>query len=356
MAGGGGQASTVIERVAASGTIVPGAAIVVGLSGGRDSLCLLDVVVRLAGADAVLAVHVHHGLRGVPADRDAERACAAALRLGAAARVVRLTVPEEVRTSGGSPAVWARDARRRALRAAADRWGAGNEAAGAGDASAAVAAAAGAPGVPVAVAHTASDQAETVLLRAISSPGTRALAGIALHDERRGVVRPLLAAAVTRAEAGDWCAAQGLSWRDDGSNPTGPRGRVRALLAGLEAVDGRAVAALGRTATRAREDDDALRQQARTLVAEAGGDRVPRDRLVAAPVAVGRRALRLLAEAAVGRSCSRVEARLEEVLALEVGARGRAALDLGDGVRAVLAGGVLRCEPSPPGRPGRSSP
>lgn len=352
--GAGGPTTTLLERVAAGGMVAAGVPIVVGLSGGRDSLCLLDVVVRLAGPDAVLAVHVHHGLRGRPADRDAERACDAALRLGAAVRVVRV-VPDAVRTGGGSPAVWARDARRRALRAAADVWGRSSEAAATSSGGVSRVAAA-TPVVPVAVAHTASDQAETVLLRAISSPGTRALAGIAVRDERRGVVRPLLAAGVTRTEAGEWCASAGLSWRDDGSNPTGPRGRVRALLAGLEAVDGRAVAALGRTAARAREDDDALRAQARTLLAEAGGDRLPRDLLASSPVAVARRALRLLAEAAVGRSCSRVEARLDEVLALDVGARGRAALDLGDGVRVVLVGGALRCEPSPLGRAGRSRP
>ncbi|MEV4423072.1 ATP-binding protein, partial [Patulibacter sp. NPDC049589] len=230
----------------------------------------------------------------------------------------------------GSPASWARDARRRALRGAADAWGG--------------------PGTPVLVAHTAGDQAETVLLRAISSPGTRALAGIAERDDARGVLRPLLAAGLTREETGAWCRDRGLTWTDDPTNPTTPRGRVRALLTELERIDGRAPAALVRTAALAREDEEALAAAAAQLLASAG---VPPDgmgeaALRAAPVALGRRVLRTLAERATGAGCPRAGARLEEVLALRPEGSAAAALDLGDGARAVLRGGVVRCVPTPP--------
>lgn len=309
------------SRLAASGGIVPGVPVVVACSGGRDSLCLLDLTVRIAGPEAVLAVHVHHGLRGAEADRDAAHVAAVAARLGTALRIVRLRPPDPL---PGSVAAWAREAHWAALRAAADRWG---------------------PGVDVLVAHTASDQAETVLLRAISSPGIRALAGMPERDLRRGLRRPLLAAAVTRAEAGAWCAEHGLRWRDDGSNPTGPRGRVRAALAGLEAVDPRAVGALVATAARAREDDDALTAAAAALVDGDPGEGIATAALAAAPVAVARRALRRIAEDAVGRPCSRIERRLEEVLALDPRRRGRAALDVGDGVRVVATAERTWCEP-----------
>ncbi|WP_320673176.1 TilS substrate-binding domain-containing protein, partial [Patulibacter defluvii] len=66
--------------------------------------------------------------------------------------------------------------------------------------------------------------------------------------------------------------------------------------------------------------------------------------LAAAPPAIGRRALRLLAEAAVGHGCPRVERRLEEVLALAARPRARAALDVGDGVRVVVADDRVGCE------------
>jgi tRNA(Ile)-lysidine synthase len=316
-----------LPRVAATDLLVAGEPLVVGVSGGRDSLCLLGLAAELVGVSAVLAVHVHHGLRGAAADGDALAAADAARRLGVAARVVRLRVPAAVAASPSSPAVWARDARKAALRAAADAWGG--------------------PAAQVAVAHTASDQAETVLLRAISSPGARSLAGMAVRDVDRGVVRPLLAAGVTRAETGAWCTAHGLRWRDDATNATGPRGRVRSLLEGLEAVDGRAVRALTLTADRAREDDAALRAAAVQLLAPSCGG-VARDALAAAPSAVGRRALRALAEAAVGRPCPRVGARLEDVLGLRAAAGAGAAMDLGDGVRATLRDGCVRCTPSPP--------
>jgi tRNA(Ile)-lysidine synthase len=52
-----------LERVRATGLLPPGEPVVVLLSGGRDSVCLLDVAVRLAGPAAVAALHVNYGLR-----------------------------------------------------------------------------------------------------------------------------------------------------------------------------------------------------------------------------------------------------------------------------------------------------
>ena len=159
------------------------------------------------------------------------------------------------------------------------------------------------------------------------------------------MLRPLLAAGVTRAEAGAWCTARGLVWRDDPTNPGTPRGRVRDLLPRLEEIDPRAVAALGRTAALAREDDEALVAAAGALVGPAGD--VGTAELRAAPPAIGRRVLRRLAEDAVGRPCPRVGSRLADVLALTSGGAGAAALDVGDGARAVVRAGRLRCVPSP---------
>jgi len=319
------------DRVAATGLLPAGAPVVVGCSGGRDSLCLLDLAAALAGADAVLAVHVHHGLRDRDADRDAVHVAAQARRLGVAARVLRLAPP-----ATGAGAAWARDARRAALLAAAERWspGSGRE-----------------RRVRVLLGHTVDDQVETLVLRAISSPGIRALAGMAVQDAEGRLARPLLAADVDRRATAAWCAARGIAWREDPSNPRGPRGRVRALLRAAQAIDGRATAALHRTASRAREDDEALRAAAAALVAPVEpGAPLPVAVLAGAPTAIARRALRLLAERAVGRPCPRVEARLEEVLALTPGVGGgpaTAALDVGDGVRVVRTPDGVACEPLP---------
>ena len=80
----------------------------------------------------------------------------------------------------------------------------------------------------VAVGHTASDQAETILYRLAAAPSRRALLGM---EARSGsIVRPLLS--VTRAETEAWCRSAGLAFRDDPSNADArfARNRVRAEL------------------------------------------------------------------------------------------------------------------------------
>src|SRR5215207_11005481 len=154
-----GAEADLLEPVRAGGLLAAGRPVLVLLSGGRDSVCLLDVAVRIAGAGAVAALHCNYALRAeAPAD---EGHCAALCE--------RLSVPLHVRRpeprEGGNVQAWARAA----------RYGAAAEIAGAGD---------------VAAGHTASDQVETVLYRLAASPGRRALLGMAAREGR--LVRPLL--------------------------------------------------------------------------------------------------------------------------------------------------------------------
>ena len=156
-----------LDAARASGLIREGEPLLVLLSGGADSVCLLDCAVRL-GAD-VAALHVNYGLRpGSDAD---EQFCRVVCdRLG-----VPLTV-EHVTLGEGNLQAEARAARYElADRAAAQRGG------------------------DVAAAHTASDQAETVLYRLAVSPGSRALLGMA--PRRGNLVRPLLEATREDSEA-----------------------------------------------------------------------------------------------------------------------------------------------------------
>ena len=78
----------------------------------------------------------------------------------------------------------------------------------------------------VATGHTASDQAETVLYRLVSSPGRRALIGMAPRRDR--IVRPLLQ--VTGADTRAYCLAAGLPWREDESNEDRSLARNRLRL------------------------------------------------------------------------------------------------------------------------------
>jgi tRNA(Ile)-lysidine synthase len=299
-----------LERVRATGLLPEGAGVVVLLSGGRDSVCLLDVAVALGCA--VRALHVNYGLRE-GADGDEAHCRALCERLGVALTVHHATRPDDAH---GNLQAWARDV----------RYAAATELAGGG---------------LVAVAHTATDQAETMLYRLASSPGRRALLGMAPRSGR--LVRPLLT--VTREQTAAWCRARGLTWRDDPTNETAEyaRGRVRAtLLPALEAVDTRAAANIVRTAQLLRDEAEVLDVVVETALA--GRDRIAREHLAALPPALARLVVRRLAEAATGGLCGRAAARLDDILAL--GDAG--ALDVGDGARAVVEGGVLRFEPTPP--------
>jgi tRNA(Ile)-lysidine synthase len=304
------MADDLLERVRATGLLPAGADVLVLLSGGRDSVCLLDVAVTLGCA--VRALHVNYGLRE-GADGDEAHCRELCDRLGVELAVHRAHRRDD---ASGNLQAWARDVR---YEQAASEAGAG----------------------AIAVAHTASDQAETILYRLAASPGRRALLGM---EERSGpIVRPLLGA--TREETGAWCRARGLQWRDDPTNESDEyaRGRVRArLLPALEAVDPRAAANIVRTA-------ELLRDEAAVLdvvvdAALAGRDRIAREHLAGLPTALARLVVRRLAEAATGNLCARAAARLDDILAL--GASG--ALDVGDGARAVVEDGVVRFETTPP--------
>lgn len=299
-----------LDRVVAAGLLPPGAPVVVLVSGGRDSVALLDCAVR-AGA-AVTALHVDHGLRA-DSGEDADACAALCAQLGVDLRVARPVRPP----GAGNVQAWARAARLGAARALAADLGA-----------------------VVATGHTATDQAETVLYRLAASPGRRALLGMRASED--GLVRPLLG--VTRAETGAHCRARGLAWREDPTNATDrfARGRVRArLVPALEAVHPAAQANVVRTAELLRDEAEVLDAVVETALA--GRDAIAVAHLAALPRALARLVVRRLAEDVAGGLCPRAAGRLDELLALE-----RGALDLGDGVRARVEDGVLRMIPTPP--------
>jgi tRNA(Ile)-lysidine synthase len=302
-----------LDRVRATGLLTRGEPVVVLLSGGRDSVCLLDVATRLAGARSVVALHVNHGLRGEESEGDEAHCRDLAARLG---------VEIVVERSGPAPSVgnvqaWARDHRL----AAADGL-------------------AGARGARVATGHTSTDQAETVLYRLAASPGRRALLGMAPRDGL--LVRPLLG--VTREETAAHCRDRGLAWREDSSNGayTYTRTRVRVgLVPALRALHPAAERNVVRTAELLREEAVVLDELVASVLD--GRDHVATADLAALSPALARLVVRRLAEDVTGRLCPRAPARLGDLLHL-----GDGALDVGEGVRAVVAGGELHMERTPP--------
>src|SRR5215216_6514370 len=316
----------VLERVRAGGLLLPGRPVLVLLSGGRDSVCLLDVAVEIAGAERVAALHCNYGLRDAAAEDEAH--CAALCgRLGVELHVRRPRRPDGTGTEPASPAgtgtqpaspagnlqAWARDERYAAAAAIAhDRGG------------------------DIAAGHTATDQVETVLYRLAASPGRRALLGMAAREGR--LIRPLLA--VSRAETAAHCEARGLAWREDPSNaaPEFARNRLRAgLLPALRALHPAAEANVLRSLAILRDEAAVLDAVVDRALAEAG-DPPALQQLRELPPPLRRLALQRMADRAAGGQGPAIGHRAAEMLALAEGG----ALDVGGGLRAEVRGGALR--------------
>jgi tRNA(Ile)-lysidine synthase len=266
-----------VQRALEDAGVRVGSRLVAAVSGGVDSMVLLDVLARLRErlGFRLAAVHVHHGLRGQAADRDAALVQVEAERRGVPSRVICLD--PETRPSGVSIQVWAREARYRVLEEARRKLRAAF----------------------VLTAHQRDDQAETVLLNLLRGTGPRGLAGI---PARRGrILRPLLT--VDRPGIAAYADRHGVPYREDASNRSEAyrRNRIRRRLLPLLAAEynPRVVDSLADLAERLREDDAALADLAvrrlRGLARREGALlSLPAAALDALAPAVSRRALQLL--------------------------------------------------------------
>lgn len=292
------------------------------LSGGRDSICLLDLAVRIAGSEAVSALHVNYGLRaGANADqRHCETLCGS--------MAVRLEVRNPSEPPAGNLQAWARS----------QRYGVAAQLALA-------------RGADVAAGHTATDQVETILYRLASSPSRRALLGMRARDG--ALVRPLLT--FTREQTAAYCRARALSWRDDETNdtPVYARGRVRgALVPALREIHPAAEQNVLALAELLRDEAAVLDA---AIDAELSGRReIELGRLRQLPLALARLVVQRLADAAAGQPAPGAARRIQEIL--EISDSGDAALDLPHGVRAVAHNGILRFVRTPPLADRRSAP
>lgn len=253
-------------------------ALVVGVSGGADSVALLRLLCssREAAGCRLIVAHLHHGLRGRAADRDQAfvRRLAAELRLDVVSR--RCDVRSLARRSRLSIEAAARTARLEFFRDVVHNHGADR----------------------VALAHTADDQAETLLLRLLRGAGAEGLAAMR-PDTRIGglrIVRPLLG--IHRREIEAWLRAHGAHWREDASNadPRYARNRIRSrILPALEREFGAATrAALCRCANIfAAEDDYLAEQAARAARTRLRGGTLRTAGWSRVPLALQRRILRL---------------------------------------------------------------
>jgi tRNA(Ile)-lysidine synthase len=193
----------VLDSMRRNRMISPGDRVGVAVSGGADSVALLRLLedLREALGITLLVLHLNHALRGEESDTDERFVAGVACQSGLEFISVREDVAGEARRHRWN----LEDAARRLRYAFFERVVAQGRA------------------TRVAVAHTADDQAETVLARLIRGTGPTGLAGI--YPMMDHVVRPLLE--VRREELRDFLRGRGETWREDATNRDTRRMRSR---------------------------------------------------------------------------------------------------------------------------------
>lgn len=221
-----------------------GDTLVVAVSGGQDSLCLLGALLALrarAHPDApgeLVVAHLNHGVRGDEGAADAAWVAAFAARLGLRSVVETADVAAEARRTHRSPEDAARRLRYAFLRRVRAEVGA----------------------TAICVGHTLDDQAETMVMSFVRGAGLAGLAGMAYLE--REIARPLLD--VTRAETLAYCLAHGWQPRVDRTNAdlSIRRNRVRhELLPALAAINPNIVRTLVENGRLIEQDERYLEAQ-----------------------------------------------------------------------------------------------
>ncbi len=183
--------------------------IVVGVSGGPDSVCLLHVLFQLAEElhiRSIYAVHINHMIRGREADEDEEYVAGLCGRMEVPLHRVAVDVKRISAEKGISVEEAGREARYSEFKSFAERIGAEK----------------------IAVAHNRNDQAETVILNIIRGTGLEGLKG--MEYKRGNIIRPLLD--IGRIQIEDYCGINLLKPRTDSTNLTSiyTRNKIRKKL------------------------------------------------------------------------------------------------------------------------------
>jgi len=309
--------------------------VLVAVSGGADSVCLLHLLWRLREKFTLsLCVgHVNHLLRGEEAIADARHVQELAQGLGLPVEVVEIDVKALARKKKLSMEDAGRQARYQALEEMAARMGADC----------------------IAVGHTTDDQIETILLNFLRGGGPEGLAGMPasrpfLSGPPGRIIRPLLE--VRKAETEAYCRKEGLAVRLDATNlePFALRNRLRHHLLPLLSREQPALEkVLLRQAEIFRAEEEFLRIFTGMLLAEIAspeeGERgiiaFSAERLAELPLALGRRVVREALRRLRENRHSLAMEQIERVLSLaREGSTGKR-LSLGGGLRAEKKYGKL---------------
>ena len=171
-----------------------GDSVLLGVSGGADSTCLLYVLNDLKEKFdlKLLVVHVNHGIRGEEADRDAMHVKKMCEKLNVPFRLKEIDVPSISKETGKSEEEAGRDARYATFFEIAKEINADK----------------------IAVAHNLNDNSETILFNLFRGTGIKGLMGIPVKREK--IVRPLLCC--TRKEIEEYLKTKGIEYQNDSTN------------------------------------------------------------------------------------------------------------------------------------------
>lgn len=231
--------------------IHPGDRLILGLSGGRDSVCLFHVLRKLGPemGFSFSAVHVNHGIRGEEAGRDEQFAEALCERYGIPLRIVRASVPELAAEKNLSLEEAGRLLRREVFEEECRLEGAQK----------------------IALAHHKNDVAETVLFNIARGSGIGGLSS--LRPVRERYIRPLLG--VTRGEIDRFLSENGYGFVEDSTNAdvSYSRNRIRndILPMFMQFVNARTVDHLAGLSETAARTADFLAEEVSRCVSEYSG-------------------------------------------------------------------------------------
>ncbi len=195
MAPNGALSKKVYATINRFGLLSPGDRVLIGVSGGADSVCLTVILWELASElklDIAIA-HLHHGLRGEEATGDQEFVGSFARQLGFPFFTKVVDLPSFAREKGVSKQVAGRILRYEFFEAVAKQINSQR----------------------IALGHTLDDQGETLLMRMLRGTGSDGFKGIPI-DRNGRIVRPLLM--VERWEIEQYLKERGIPFREDSSN------------------------------------------------------------------------------------------------------------------------------------------
>ncbi|MGH7890154.1 MAG: tRNA lysidine(34) synthetase TilS, partial [Thermodesulfobacteriota bacterium] len=225
--------------------VSPSETVVIGVSGGADSLGLLYILNELEEYDLKLIVsHLNHGIRGKEAKKDAEFVEQAAEKLNLPFELQEADAPGLKKRSGLSLEEAGRELRYKFFKEVLHKYGAQK----------------------VATGHTLNDQAETMLMRLVKGSGPLGLSGIPPVSEGH-IIRPLIE--MPKSEIEDYLKSKGISWIEDSTNKSKLilRNRIRhELIPELEKYNPKIKETLSRTANIFRVEVDFIESRAQNWI------------------------------------------------------------------------------------------